>query len=338
MRTLPKSPRPGGRLARSAAAVTAVALAAFAGTASLAGASSVATGSAPFPQCAPNQAPPVLVGDTHGASIEGEVVDNQGRLYVTDLFGGRILRFDTPGSAFTVIATLPPGFITGGGGALALTPNGTLLVGTGADPRVFAGDILKPGAIYTVNVTTGALTPVASGFSAADGIAVAHDGTLYVTNDFGSIIGRVLPNGVSTPKWASFDSANGAVLSADDKYLYVSRTFVNPGVSRIPTADPTKPESLLDLTGTHTLDAPDGLTLDSRGRPIVPTDVSGDILRIDAPGKACELANKITLSSVIVYGKSKTGFAAGHLYRAGFDGKVYEIPSGFDAAFAAAAH
>jgi len=112
----------------------------------------------------------------------------------------------------------------------------------------------------------------------------------------------------------------------------VSRTFVNPGVSRIPVNNPSNPESLLDLTGTRTFDAPDGLTLDSAGRPVVPTDVRGEILRIESKGVTCTLATGLPSSSVIVYGKGSTGFAAGHLYRAGFDGKIYEIPSAYDPA------
>jgi gluconolactonase len=272
----------------------------------------------------PAPRPPVQVGDT-GVALEGAVVDRQGRLYVTDLFGGRVLRFDRPGGPYSVVATLPE---KSGGGALALTPDGTVLVGSGADARVLLGDILRPGVVSKLVGST--LTPLYQGFSAADGLAVAHDGTIYATNDFASRIGRVDPAGAVDPDWGTFPSANGAVLSRDDQYLYVSRTFVNPGVSRIPVAHPDRPESLLDLTGTHTFDAPDGLTLDSQDRPVVPTDGSGEIFRIEKPGVTCTLATGLSLSSVIVYGRGTTGFAAGHLYRAGFDGKIYEIPAGFD--------
>jgi gluconolactonase len=269
---------------------------------------------------------PVQVGDT-GVALEGAVVDGAGRLYVTDLFGGRILRFDRPGGPYTVVATLPD---KSGGGALALLPDGTLIVGSGADARVFLGDILKPGAIHKVDVTTGKLTTIATGLSAANGLAVAADGTIYATNDFASLIGKVSPDGKVNSSWTSFPSANGAVLSADGRYLYVSRTFWNPGVSRILVARPQQVESLLDLTGIHTTDAPDGLTLDSAGRPVVPANAAGYIFRIERKGVTCTLATGLGLSSVVVYGKGSSGFSAGHLYRAGFDGKIYEIPSGFD--------
>jgi gluconolactonase len=276
--------------------------------------------------CGPNQPTSVLINSV-GTPVEGAVVDLQGRLWLTDLAGGKILRIDTPGAAPKTIATLPN---KNGGGALALLPDGTVIVGAGADPRVFVGDVLFPGQIASVDPGTGKLTYIAGGFSAANGLAVAHDGTIYATNDFGTFVGRRTPDGKVTPKWAAFPSANGAVLSSDDKYLYESRTFVNAGVSRIPVDDPTHPQSLFTFKPLDAFSAPDGLTLDSQNRPIVPTDVSGEILRIDAPGRICQLAHGLSSSSVIVYGKGSVGFAAGHLYRAGFDGRVYEVPAAFD--------
>lgn len=341
MATRDQAPQTGSIHSAKATTGTRRRLAALAGSALLAataltfsvGTAAQAITSAPAANC-PVEKPPVLVGDTGGLALEGAVVDNQGRLYVTDLFGGRVLRFNQPGAKPTVVATLPS---KSGGGALALLNDGSLIVGSGADVRVFLGDLLRPGAISKVNVDTGALQQIASGFSAANGLAVAHDGTIYATNDFATLIGKVSPTGQVNPKWARFPSANGAVLSSDDKYLYVSRTFVNPGVSRIPADHPDKPESLLDLTGSHTFDFPDGLTLDSADRPVVPTDGSGVVFRIESPGVTCQLASGIKSSSVVVYGKGTRGFAAGHLYRAGFDGKIYEIPAGFDAAAAAAA-
>jgi gluconolactonase len=268
-----------------------------------------------------------------GTSIEGAVVDNQGRLYLADLFTGNILRIDAPGDQAKVIATLPGG----SAGALALLPDGTVIAGAGADVRVFAGDALLPGRIWKIDPVTSALTELPGAFSAADGLAVAHDGTIYATNDFGGVVGRELPDGTFNSRWAIFPSANGAVLSSDDKYLYVSRSFVNPGVSRIPTNDPAHPQSLINFTGLDAFSIPDGLTLDSQNRPVVPTDISGEILRIDSPGHDCRLAHGLTESSVIVYGRGPTGFAAGHLYRTGFDAKLYEIDGGFDATAAAAA-
>ena len=106
---------------------------------------------------------------------------------------------------------------------------------------------------------------------------------------------------------------------------------MNAGVSRISLADPSRRQSLLTLQGTDAFAAPDGLTLDSQDRPIVPTNAAGEILRIDAPGKACRLAKGLSSSSVVAYGKGSVGFSKGRLFRAGFDGKIIEIPAAFDA-------
>ena len=111
----------------------------------------------------------------------------------------------------------------------------------------------------------------------------------------------------------------------------MSRTFYNPGVSRIPIANPSAPQSLITLSGPSALEALDGLTLDSRSRAIVPTDLGGEILRVDGVGQVCDLSSAPLVSSVITYGHGPSGFSAGRLFRAGFDGDIFEIPAGFDA-------
>ncbi|MFE5705462.1 SMP-30/gluconolactonase/LRE family protein [Rhodococcus koreensis] len=279
------------------------------------------------PVCPAAGQQPVLVGRVPGAALEGVAVDGGGRLYTTDLLSGRVFRLDAPGAPAVPVATVPGGR---GAGALAWASDGSLLVGYGSDARVLLGDILRPGAIAKLNTATGTLTPFVSGLSAADGLDVDAAGTAYATNDFGTQIGRVFPDGRVEPNWATLPSANGAVLGVDDRYLYVSRTFVNPGVSRIPIANPGAPESILDLSGLDTFAAPDGLTLDSRGRPVVPANVRGEIWRVDAPGQYCVLASGLPTSSMVVYGQGSGGFSAGRLFRIGFDGAIYEIPGGFD--------
>ncbi|MFC3965093.1 SMP-30/gluconolactonase/LRE family protein [Nocardia jiangsuensis] len=266
-------------------------------------------------------------------ALEGLTVDARGRAFTTDILTGRVFRIDAPGAAPVPIGTVP----SGGGGALAWTPDGGLLVGYGADARVLAGDVLRAAGIVRMDPETGATTPVAAGLSAANGLAVAGDGTIYATNDFGSLVGRVAPGGAVRADWASLPSANGAVLDRAGEYLYVGRTFSNPGVSRIPLANPGAPQSLLDLGGADALAAPDGLTLDSAQRPIVPFNTAGQVVRVDAPQRYCVLSSGNPSTSVVTYGRGSSGFAAGRLFAATFTGSIYEIPGGFDPAATTAA-
>ncbi|KAA0022595.1 SMP-30/gluconolactonase/LRE family protein [Antrihabitans cavernicola] len=276
---------------------------------------------------------PVLVGSVPGAVLEGVTVDPAGRLYTTDAAAGRIFRIDAPGARPVQVASVPTG---NSAGALAWQPDGSLIVGY-SGPSVLVGDVARPGTLARVDVNTGAVTPFASGLSAANGVAVAKDGSIYATNDFGNLVGRVAPNGAVQPNWSSIPSANGAALTSDGAYLYVAQTFANPGISRIPIANPGAPENVVSFGGGDVLKAADGLTLDSRNRPIVPTDVSGEILRVDGPGQVCTLASGLFVSSVVTYGRGTGGFSAGRLFRAGFDGNIYEIPGGFDPAARTAA-
>lgn len=298
-------------------------------TGAIAVGTAVSLGSGPAsaaPFCAGGGAPGRLVGTVGGAALEGLTVDGSGRAYTTDLISGQVFRLDAPGARAVPIARVP----AGGAGGLAWSPDGTLLVGYGADPRVVVGDVVRPGGIARLNTRTNVLSPWVGGLSAADGMDVAANGTVYATNDFGTLIGRVAPNGAVSPAWGALPSANGAVLGRGDGWLYVSRTFVNPGVSRISTANPRVQQSLLTLSGGDLTAAPDGLTLDSANRPIVPFNAAGKIVRLTSPGAYCVLAQGLPLSSVLSYGRGDRGFAKGHLYRAGFDGRIYEIPGGFD--------
>ncbi|RBO97034.1 hypothetical protein DFR74_1011053 [Nocardia puris] len=284
------------------------------------------------PVC-PGAGQPTLLSAVVGGALEGLTVDARGRAFTTDALTGRVFRIDAPGAAPVPLATVP----SGGAGALAWTPSGRLLVGYGADPRVVVGDTLRHAGIVEVDPDTGAVAPYAAGLSAANGMAVARDGTVYATNDFGVLVGRVAPDRAVQADWTTLPSANGAVLDRRGEFLYVGRTFADPGVSRIPIAAPWAPQSLLDLGGGDAFAAPDGLTLDSLDRPVVPFNTAGQVVRLDAPQSYCVLGSGNPFTTVVTYGRGERGFSAGRLFGATFTGVVYEIPGGFDPAATTAA-
>ncbi|KAA0023262.1 SMP-30/gluconolactonase/LRE family protein [Antrihabitans cavernicola] len=279
------------------------------------------------PVCAGAGQDPIAVGSVAGAALEGVTVDPTGRLYTADNISGRIYRIDAPGARAVTVAAVPAG---NAATALAWSPDGTLLVGY-ADTRMLVGDLAHPGSIGRVDLSTGTVTTIASGLSAVTGLAVARDGTMYATNEFGAQVGRVLPDGSVQADWANLPSASGAAIGGDGRYLYVSRVLANPGVTRIPIAAPQAPESLITFAGADVISAPTRVTLDSKDRPIVAASATGQILRIDGDSRTCALAQGITASSALTYGRGDAGFSAGRLFRAGFDGQIYEIPGGFDA-------
>lgn len=304
------------RTRKTAAAAAALGLAAF---------SAVAAPTAnAAPVCPGAGQPTVRVASVPGAALQALTVDPAGRAYTADLASGRVLRIDAPGAAPVTVATVP------NAGGLAWTPDGKLLIGYGSDAQVTVGDTVRAAGIVRYDPANGAVTPVARGLSAASGITVDHHGVIYATNDLGSLVGRVYPNGAVQADWARFPSANGGVLDPANQYLYVSRTFANPGVSRIPIANPGAPQSMLDLSGPDALAAPDDPTLDSLQRPVVPFNPSGRIIRIDAPNRYCELGTGDPMTSILTYGRGTAGFSAGRLFAATFNGSVYEIPGGFD--------
>ncbi|KIF03419.1 hypothetical protein PL81_24360, partial [Streptomyces sp. RSD-27] len=206
--------------------------------------------------------------------------------------------------------------------------DGRLLVGTGNDPaHSLTGGLLPVSELLEVDPETGAVRVYASGLGGVDGVAAAPDGTVYTTTLGGSVIGRVTPDGRVDPAWARIPQPNGIAVSPDGTEVYVVQTALAPGVYRIPAGDPGRPRRWVTAGGADALALPDGLTLDGRGRPLIATHAAGEVWRVEG-GALCAAASgpELRLSTQLVYGRGGQGFAAGRLYRAGVDGRIYELP------------
>ncbi|MEW1632866.1 SMP-30/gluconolactonase/LRE family protein [Streptomyces sp. NPDC093801] len=291
-----------------------------------------ALGAGALVPAAPAQAAPRCPAAASGAPVqvayvpdwvESIAVDRRGRMFATGYFGGRVYRIDAPGAAPVALT----GNI-GANGGIVVREDGRLLVGTGNDAaHSLTGDLLPVSKLLEVDPESGAVRVYASGLGGVDGVAAAPDGTVYTTTLGGSGIGRVTPDGRVDPAWARIPQPNGIAVSPDGTEVYVVRTTLSPGVYRIPVADPGRPRRWVSAAGADALALPDGLTLDGRGRPLIATHAAGEVWRVEA-GALCAAASgpELRLSTQIVYGRGGRGFAAGRLYRAGVDGRIYELP------------
>ncbi|MFF1381876.1 SMP-30/gluconolactonase/LRE family protein [Streptomyces sp. NPDC058308] len=301
---------------RGSGIASAVALAAAAGA--LAPASATAA-----PACsAPASAPPKQVAHLPDW-VESIAVDRRGRMFATAYFTGRVYRVDAPGGT-----PVPLTGNVGANGGIVVRPDGRLLVGTGNDlAHSLTGDALPVSKLLLVDPESGEVTPYASGLGGIDGVALAPDGTVYTTTLGGRNIGRVTPDGQVDPAWARVGQPNGVAVSPDGAYVYVIQTTVAPGLYRIPADDPAHPVRWVSTALADALALPDGITLDGRGRPLIATHAAGQIWRVEE-GRLCAVASGLHLSTQVAYGRGAQGFSAGRLYRAGVDGRIYEVPAG----------
>ncbi|MFE4863173.1 SMP-30/gluconolactonase/LRE family protein [Streptomyces sp. NPDC056670] len=282
------------------------------------------------------QAAPACESSTSAAPVqvaqvpdwtESIVVDQRGRMFATAYFTGRVYRIDAPGST-----PVPLTAGIGANGGIVVRPDGRLLVGTGNDlGHSLTGDVLPVSKLLEVEPDSGAVSTYASGLGGIDGVALAPDGTVYTTTVGGRHIGRVTPDGRVNPAWAQVPMPNGIAVSPDGAQVYVIQTTPAPALYRIPADNPAQPQRWISTGIADALALPDGLTLDSRGRPLIATHAAGQIWRAEG-GTLCSVQSGMYLSTQITYGHGDHGFSAGKLYRSGVDGKIYEVPAGADPA------
>lgn len=255
--------------------------------------------------------------------VESIAVDKRGRMFATAYFTGRVYRIDAPGST-----PVPLTGNIGANGGVVVREDGRLLVGTGNDAlHSLTGDALPLSKLLLVDPESGQVGTYASGLGGIDGVALAPDGTVYTTTVGGRNIGRVTPDGRVDPSWARVRQPNGIAVSPDGTQVYVIQTTVAPGLYRIPVDDPAHSRRWISAAPSDALALPDGLTLDSRGRPLIATHTAGQIWRVEAD-TLCAVESGLYLSTQITYGRGDRGFSAGKLYRSGVNGKIYEVPAG----------
>ena len=158
--------------------------------------------------------------------LESAIVDDDGKLFFTSQTWcgrkGAILRMDCPDADPEEVVS---GIVSPGG--LAWAPDGSLIAGYGDSPYGgLIGNWVGLAGLLRVDPKTGACQRWVHGLGMANGVACAPDGTVYASNDIGTHLDRVSPNGTVERRWARVASANGLAIDRGGRYLYAAQTFV----------------------------------------------------------------------------------------------------------------
>jgi len=258
--------------------------------------------------------------------LESVIAGNGGRLYVsltpTGSTASRLISIKRPGGSPRTVIDGP-----GGPGGLAWQKK-RLLWGYGnSAANGVTGDENPVSGLYRVNLRKRISSVVSDRLGMANGIVRTSGGAVYASNDFGMKLDRITPSGRTVNGWATVDSANGLVLSRNQKYLFAAQTFSDPpAISRISLASPPKVKTWASTEDVYAGNPVfDGITRDNKGSLYVAAFAAGQIWKIDSDRRFCVLATGLVQPSTLVFGRGKKGFRSARLYTAGFDGKLTEI-------------
>ena len=259
--------------------------------------------------------------------LESAIVASRGRLFFTN--ETQLLRLDRPGAAPRVLVDG-----VDGPGGLVQAPDGSLLMGRGNNTQDgLVGDFTGPAGILRVNPDTGATSVYATGLAMANGVARAPDGSLYATNDLGSNVDRVAPDGTTQAGWSHVLSGNGDAVDTTGRWLYVNQTFQPAAVKRVDILHPDQVTTYVAPTDPIDLKAGlDGMTRDARDDLFLAANGAGQIWKATPgpPPRLCLLVGGLAPfpsgPSAVAIGLGHSPFPARNLYVVTFGGDVIEVP------------
>lgn len=282
------------------------------------------TAAAEVPPCSGAVSQSTLYSDL--GRLESVIAGNSGRLYVsltpTGSTVSRLISMKRPGQPPTTVIDGP-----GGPGGLAWDRK-RLLWGYGnAAETGETGDENPVSGLYRVNLRKRSSSVVSDRLGMANGVARARNGAIYASNDFGMKLDRITPGGQTVNGWATIESANGLVLSKNEKYLYAAQTFSEPSaISRIEIANPANVRVWATTEGVITGNPVfDGLARDGKGNLYVAAWAAGEVWKVDSSRRFCVLATGLGRPSALTFGRGKKGFRSARLYTVGFNGELTEI-------------
>ncbi len=260
--------------------------------------------------------------------LESAIVDPQGRLFFTSQFwdglSGAVLRMDHPDAEPVKLA----GGIRAPGG-LAFDDRGMLIAGFGDSvPGGLIGNLVGLAGLLLIDPDSGKRRTWVTGLEMANGVARARNGMVFASNDFGTHIDRIDPDGTVHRRWATVPSANGLAVDPADQYLYAAQSFAVAAIKRVEIANPAN-------VTTHARPGPpawasglDGLAIDTVGRLYVAVNSAGQIWRVGPDGTIEALARRLRFPSAVAIGHGTGGFREGNLYAVTLSGDIVELAGG----------
>ena len=276
---------------------------------------------------------------------------DDGTLYFTDRDSHKVKRLTPDGQVFT-IAGSAKGYMDGDATSarfnypygLALAADGTLYVSDSTRIR----KITASGIVSTLagNAIAGNAdgSGTAASFNSPAGIAIDHEGNLYVVDMYNSLIRKITPSGVVTTlagsehgysdgkgSSAKFDHPAGIEFGPDTA-LYVADTW-NHSIRKVTMSGEVTTiirngEIFAEPSARSFPLVPMDVTLDAIGNPVI-ADPRGSVIMANALGKISVIAG---LDDGYVDGPSSNArFSLIMGITLGRDGSIYVCDSGNDA-------
>ncbi len=267
------------------------------------------------PDCSPMPAARTLASGQ--GVLESVAADARGRLFISDLGAGRILRLDGRKATPRVLTS---GIDAPGG--LVLDGAGRLVAGFGDSAAAGQADDGRAG-LERIDTDTGERRLITRGLGMANGVARGPDGSYYATNDFAGDVDRIRRGGVEAD-WAKLESSNGLAVDTANRFLYVDQTFADAAIKRVDLAAPGRVRTYFSAPAADANAFLDGMARDGANRLYVAANGAGEVWRIDRDRSACALVRGLSNPSSVSFGGGGA-FPTRNLYVVAFSGVIVEL-------------
>ncbi|HEX9075472.1 MAG TPA: SMP-30/gluconolactonase/LRE family protein [Anaerolineae bacterium] len=231
---------------------------------------------------------------------EGIAVDPTGNIYASSFASTPTANICVVNSAGALVDVIP--VAAGSGGVTSLL--GMLFVPSqGLYVLDFANGAQPNGRVLHVDPATHAVTTIATGFAAPNGVAQDNHGALFVSDSFTGEIRKVAPDGTSNTLWVQSEllkphgfppfGANGVAFDRTERFLYIANT-ADDRVLRVPVqADGSAGKVEIFADGatinatqktTHAIDGADGIAFDVQGNLYVCANQANEIQVLSPSG------------------------------------------------------